>query len=130
MRRYETIFVARPDLSPDDLKTLFDKMTGIITQSNGQIVKFDEWGVRRLAYEVQKQSRGFYCFADYVGSQTLVKELERNLKIDDRVIKYLTVKTEDAFSPESLQAVPDEGEKEQVSISAESAQAAGAEKPE
>ncbi len=102
-RRYETIFIARPELSPDDVKTLNEKVTDIIARGKGQVIKLDEWGVRRLAYEVKKQTRGFYCYLDYCGNQALVKELERNLKIDDRVMKYLTVKLEEAFSPESLQ---------------------------
>lgn len=108
-RRYETIFIAKPELASDDLKTLADKMKAIMAQGGGQVVKFEEWGVRRLAYAVKKQIRGFYFFSDYAGDAALVKELERNLKIDDRVIKYLTVKAEDAFHPESL---PVEAEEE------------------
>ncbi|MDO9462172.1 MAG: 30S ribosomal protein S6 [Deltaproteobacteria bacterium] len=107
-RRYETIFIAKPNLSPDDLKNLSDKMRDIMVQAGGQIVKFDEWGVRRLAYAVKKHNQGFYFFTDYAGAPALVKELERNLKIDDRVIKYLTVKLEDALPAESLQAEAEE----------------------
>jgi small subunit ribosomal protein S6 len=110
-RRYETIFIAKPNLSPDDLKNLADKMRDIMVQGGGQSVKFDEWGVKRLAYAVKKHNQGFYFFTDYAGTPALVKELERNLKIDDRVIKYLTVKIEDAFHPESLQV---EAEEEKV----------------
>ncbi|MFZ5993926.1 MAG: 30S ribosomal protein S6 [Thermodesulfobacteriota bacterium] len=107
-RRYETIFIAKPNLSPDDLKNLADKMKDIMVQSGGQIVKFDEWGVKRLAYAVKKHNQGFYFFTDYAGTPALVKELERNLKIDDRVIKYLTVKIEDALHAESLQVEAEE----------------------
>ncbi|TSA13898.1 MAG: 30S ribosomal protein S6 [Deltaproteobacteria bacterium] len=107
-RRYETIFIAKPNLSPDDLKNLADKMKDIMVQGGGQIVKFDEWGVKRLAYAVKKHNQGFYFFTDYAGAPALVKELERNLKIDDRVIKYLTVKLEDALPAESLQAEAEE----------------------
>lgn len=102
-RQYETIFIAKPELSPDDIKTLSDKIKEIINQGAGQLAKFEEWGVRRLAYEVKKQNRGFYVFMGYFGSTKLVRELERNLKIDDRVIKYLTVKIGDASSAESVQ---------------------------
>ncbi len=108
MRRYETIFISKPESPPDDIKNLATKMKDIITQGGGQIIKLDEWGVRRLAYNVKKHSRGFYFLADYAGDPPLVKELERNLKIDDRVIKYFTVKTEDAFHPESPQAETEE----------------------
>ncbi|MEW6327156.1 MAG: 30S ribosomal protein S6 [Thermodesulfobacteriota bacterium] len=111
LRRYETIFIAKPNLPLDDLKNLAGKMRDIMLQGGGQIVKFDEWGVKRLAYEVKNYNQGLYFFTDYAGTPALVKELERNLKIDDRVIKYLTVKIEDAFHPESLQA---EAEEEKV----------------
>lgn len=107
-RRYETIFIAKPNLSPDDLKNLADKMKDIMVQGGGQIVKFDEWGVKRLAYAVKKHNQGFYFFTDYAGAPALVKELERNLKIDDRVIKHLTVKIEDALHAESPQVEAEE----------------------
>ncbi|MDP2992204.1 MAG: 30S ribosomal protein S6 [Deltaproteobacteria bacterium] len=107
-RRYETIFIAKPNLSPDDLKNLADKMRDIMVQGGGQIVKFDEWGVKRLAYAVKKHNQGFYFFTDYAGAPALVKELERNIKIDDRVIKYLTVKIEDALHAESPQVEAEE----------------------
>ncbi|MFH1146865.1 MAG: 30S ribosomal protein S6 [Pseudomonadota bacterium] len=102
-RQYETIFIAKPEISPDDLKGLGDKIKDIIDQGAGQLGKFEEWGVRRLAYEVRKQNRGFYFFTGYFGSTKLVRELERNLKIDDRVIKYLTVRIGDASSAETAQ---------------------------
>lgn len=108
LRRYETIFIAKPQLSPDDSKNLAGKMTEIIVQGGGQIIKLDEWGVKRLAYVVKKQSQGLYFCTDYAGNPALVRELERNLKIDDRVIKYLTVKIEDALHPESLPTEPEE----------------------
>jgi len=111
--RYETIFIAKPNLSPDDLKNLADKMRDVMVQGGGQIVKFDEWGVKRLAYAVKKHNQGFYFFTDYAGTPALVKELERNLKIDDRVIKYLTVKIEDALHAESLQVEAEEKVKEE-----------------
>ncbi len=110
-RRYETIFIAKPNLPPDDLKNLADKMRDIMVQGGGQIVKFDEWGVKRLAYAVKKHNQGFYFFTDYASTPALVKELERNFKIDDRIIKYLTVKIEDAFHPDSPQV---EAEEEKV----------------
>ncbi len=113
-RRYETIFIAKPELAPDDLKGLTDKVRDIVTQGAGQIVKLDEWGVRRLAYVVKRQSRGYYYFLDYAAGQALVKELERNLKIDDRVIKFLTVKVEDAFQSDVVVAGAGEEETEQA----------------
>lgn len=108
MRRYETIFIAKADLTPEDLKALTEKVQGIINQAGGQITKFDEWGIRRLAYEVRRQTRGFYCFIEYGAGEALIKELERNLKIDDRVIRYLTIMAEDIFHPESIQATSEE----------------------
>ena len=91
MRRYETIFIADPDVSEDERKNLLAKFMGIINDHNAYIVSVEEWGAKKLAYEVKRKKRGYYVLMDYCAAGTLVHELERIMRIDDRVLRYLTV---------------------------------------
>ncbi|MBM2837649.1 MAG: rpsF [Deltaproteobacteria bacterium] len=95
MRRYETIFIASPELSDDDVKGITEKVTGLIEKMGGQIEKTEDWGTRKLAYEVKKKSRGHYVYVRFSGKSDLVAELERNLRINEGVIKYQSVLVED-----------------------------------
>ena len=91
MRRYETILIAHVDLSEDELSSLIARYGGIVTGQKGILVKVERWGKRRLAYLIKKQARGFYILIDYAGESAVVNELERNLKIDDKILKFMTV---------------------------------------
>ncbi len=103
MRRYETILIAHVDLSEDELGNLIDRYGGIITGQKGILVKVERWGKRRLAYLIRKQARGFYILLDYAGVSAVVNELERNLKIDDKILKFMTVLKADTVDPEALE---------------------------
>jgi small subunit ribosomal protein S6 len=102
MRRYETLFIVTPDSSDEDLKAVATKLQGIVTGMDGIVSSYDEQGKKRLAYSVKKQNKGNYVLMDYVGSSDLVEEVERNMRLDDRVLKYLTVKLADKVDPESI----------------------------
>jgi len=91
MRRYETIFIADNDLSEEDRSPIFDKLKDLIQQHSGLLVMVDEWGGKKLAYEIKKKARGYYVRLDYCGSGILVNEIERFFRIDDRILKYMTV---------------------------------------
>lgn len=104
MRRYETVFILNPDLSEEQHKPLYDKLTGIVSDAEGKLVKLDEWGHKRLAYEVKKQTRGYYVLMDLCGDGALVKEIERNLRLDDRVLKYMTILKDESVDLEALEA--------------------------
>jgi len=91
MRRYETIAIVDPDISEDQQSNLFDKIRDSIAQQKGSIIKFDKWGIQKLAYEIKKKSKGFYLYIDYCGMGNTVAEIERLFRIDDRVLKYITV---------------------------------------
>jgi len=97
MRRYETVFVVNPESKPDEMEDVFEKFKGIVTLGGGHIIKFDKWGMTNLAYRVGNYFKGYYVLMDFAGEAKIVKELERNLKIDDRILKYLTVKISDKF---------------------------------
>jgi len=91
MRRYETIFIVDNDLSEEGRSPILEKLEDLIRQYNGLQVKVDEWGTKRLAYEIKKKARGYYVCLDYCGLGPLVNEIERFFRIDDRVLKYMTV---------------------------------------
>ncbi len=91
MRRYETFIIIDPDLSDEERSPIFEKVKDLIKQEECLLVTLDEWGGRRLAYEIKKKSRGYYVRLDYCGTGKFVNEMERFFRIDDRVMKYMTV---------------------------------------
>jgi small subunit ribosomal protein S6 len=102
MRRYETIFIIDPDLSEEGRAPLIDRLKDLFLQHNGLVVVVDEWGDRKLAYEIKKKTRGYYVRLDYCGIGTLVNEIERFFRIDDRILKYMTVLLEKDVDVESV----------------------------
>jgi small subunit ribosomal protein S6 len=103
LRRYETILIAHVDLSEDELSALITRYGGIVTGQKGILVKVERWGKRRLAYMIGKQARGFYILMDYAGATEVVNELERNLKIDDKILKFMTVLKAERVDREALE---------------------------
>lgn len=104
MRRYESVWVVHGDLPDEEVKSTIDKFTRIISSAGGMLVGLDDWGRRKLAYKVKGTVRGYYLLADFAGTPATVKELERNYRIDDRIIRYHTVKKSDQVDLEALQA--------------------------
>lgn len=102
MRHYETIFIVHPELSEEDTAAAVDKFRGILEDGGGFLVKEDHWGRRRLAYTVKKQNKGYFVLFEYGAEAPAVAEMERNFKIDEQVIRYLTVKLEDSFDEEAM----------------------------
>lgn len=104
MRKYETFFIIDPDL-PDEVVTVAeDKIRAIVASNTGQVLTYVSWGKKKLAYPVKKRSRGHYILMEYSGGPELVAELERNLRLDERVLKFITVKVEDRFDPHKEEA--------------------------
>ncbi|MCC7345572.1 MAG: 30S ribosomal protein S6 [Deltaproteobacteria bacterium] len=95
MREYETIYVLKPDLPGDQVKTIQEKLKDIITKGGGHILHHVDWGKRRLAYRVEKFTQAQYLYLQYLDQGASVAELERILKYDDRVLKFLTVKVDE-----------------------------------
>jgi len=102
MRRYETIFIVRPNIGEDDIAAITSKTTSIIEGDGGTIIKIDKWGLKKLAYLIKKESQGYYVYVDYAGIPASVAEIERIFRIDDRVLKYLTLKLADSCDPEVI----------------------------
>jgi small subunit ribosomal protein S6 len=92
MRDYETVAVIHPDLGEAGTKELADRIRGILEQGGAQITNVEDWGLRELAFQIQKQVRGFYVFLDYKAEHSAVAELERQLKLNDRVLRFLSVR--------------------------------------
>jgi small subunit ribosomal protein S6 len=104
MRRYETIVIVDADVSENDRVALLSRIQEIIPQQEGVLIKEDLWGIKKLAYEIKKKPRGYYARYDYCGMGPLVDELERFFRIDDRVLKYLTVLLDSDADVEKIQA--------------------------
>jgi small subunit ribosomal protein S6 len=100
MRKYETFFIEDPDLSDETNAALDSKVQSIVTSNGGEVLTYVPWGKRKLAYAIGKHTRGLYVLMEFCGGSKLVAELERNLRIDERVLKFITVMLEDRFDPE------------------------------
>jgi small subunit ribosomal protein S6 len=94
-REYETIFIVRPDLANDAIAAVNTKVRTVVEGNGGKLLKIENWGRRKLAYEVKKQLKGIYLFWRYLGDPGLVEEVERNLRLSDQVIRYYSVKVAD-----------------------------------
>ena len=116
MRQYETLFIVNPDSSEEDLKAVATKIKGVVAGMNGIVTSYDEQGRKKLAYSVKKQNKGYYVLMDYVGSADIVSEIERNMRLDDRVLKYLTVKLAEQVDPESIEPAKSEPPEETESV--------------
>lgn len=99
MRRYETIYIIRPGASEDDITAIIDRTNGVIEQYNGKIDQLDRWGIKKLAYTINKETQGYYIYSDYAGTPEAVMEIERLFRIDDKVLRYMTIKTQEVYGP-------------------------------
>ena len=91
MTLYETLFVVHPEKGPR-IKEFIERFKKVIEAQEGIMSQVDEWGARDLAYKIEKQSRGYYTLLRYRASGRAVEELERNLKLTDGILRYLTVR--------------------------------------
>jgi small subunit ribosomal protein S6 len=94
-RRYELVYIVSPDVSDDQVAALHDQVQAIVTRYNGQIEKTENWGRRRLAYEISHHKEGTYVLEVILGSGDLMKELDRRLKVVDDVIRHLVVRVDE-----------------------------------
>lgn len=102
MRRYETIFILRPNCSEEEITRITDSTTQIIEAAEGTVIELNRWGMKKLAYLIKKEGMGFYVFCDYTATPAAVSEVERRFRIDDAVLKYMTVKIDGAMNAEKI----------------------------
>ncbi len=99
MNNYETVFIVTPVLSDEQVQEVADKFQGVITENGGQIVNRESWGLKKLAYPIQKKTTGFYFLVEFTGEGTIINTLETQFRRDERVIRFLTFK-QDKFAVE------------------------------
>ena len=107
-REYETIYILRSDVDADTADRVQARVAEVVERAKGKLVKVEAWGRRKLAYPVKKQRRGVYVYVKYVGAGGLVQELERNLKLQDAVLKFQTVTLRDQVDIAQLTVDPEE----------------------
>jgi len=99
LREYETIFIVRPDSTNETLSELNAKVGDIITDNDGKLLQIENWGKRKLAYDIKKYSRGVYLYWKYLAKPELITELERNLKLQDAVIRFMSIIIDEDVDP-------------------------------
>ncbi len=92
MNCYETLFVVKPTLTEEEIKNQIEWVKAILEKEGAELLATDDMGMRKLAYQVQKNSRGYYTVLFYKANGSFVGELERNLRNNEEIIKFLTVK--------------------------------------
>ncbi|WP_299577337.1 30S ribosomal protein S6 [uncultured Sunxiuqinia sp.] len=97
--QYETVFIATPVLSDVQIKEAVSKFRDIITQDGGEIVNEEDWGLRKLAYPIQKKSTGFYHLIEFKAEPSLIEKLETQYRRDERIIRFLTFR-QDKYAAE------------------------------
>jgi small subunit ribosomal protein S6 len=108
IKEYESIYILRSDVDAETAERIQSRVGDAIEREQGKIVKVESWGRRRLAYPIGKQRRGVYVYVKYVGGGGLVAEVERNLKLQDAVMKFMTVQTSDEVDLDALKIDPEE----------------------
>ena len=113
MRNYELVYILRPDLEDENLESVRAKIEQLITASGGQVLQVDSWGLRRLAYSIQRFGEGYYVLAKINLDAEAIQELRRGLGLTEEVIRYLLIRT-DEEEGELAEPAPEEEVPEQV----------------
>ena len=92
LNQYETVFILTPVLSDIQMKETVEKFKALITENGGEVINEENWGLRKLAYPIQKKSTGFYQLFEFKAQPDFVEKLEVNFRRDERVIRFLTFK--------------------------------------
>jgi len=95
MRIYEELFVVRPDITEEEIDPIIDHVKSTITTGGGTIDKVEKWGVRKLAYRVGKRNEGYYVLIQFTAGSQVAKEVERRLRVQDAVMKFITVRIDE-----------------------------------
>ena len=99
MNQYETVFILTPVLSDVQMKETVEKFKGILAANGAEVINEENWGLKKLAYAIDKKSTGFYQLLEFKADPTVVEKLEIGVRRDERVIRFLTVKL-DKFAAE------------------------------
>ena len=110
MRRYETMLVLDPEMSKEQIDGFLEKLKQFLGDRGAKVLKVEEWGLNTLAYEIKKKKKGYYLLLYLNGDAALVAEMERNLRLMEEVLRYLTVKGEEG----DIEVSPQKGIPEQA----------------
>lgn len=120
-REYETIFIMRPDSTDQITDSVKERINGVMDKLDGKLVSYDSWGKRKLAFAIRDRTgqknhyKGLYFHLRYVGDNALVPELERNLRMLEPVLRYMTIKLDEDFDLSTLEEKKAAGSKAPVS---------------
>ena len=131
MNQYETTVVLKPDVGGDTIEAALDRVRDVVSTQGGKLLEIDHWGKKRLAYEIQKHTRGIYVHTQFLGKGPMVAELERNLRINHNILRFLTIKTKVGVNPDEAEVKeyvkPEYGAEETSEAPAAEAEAPAAE---
>jgi len=114
MANYESVLIARQDLGPSQVNDLVNTFSDVIKQNGGEVVKIDNWGLKNLAYRIKKNRKGYYVLLNIVAPAGAIFEYERLMRLNEDVIRYMTVKVDEfnnqMSTDEDVEAVENGGE--------------------
>ena len=94
MNKYESLYIITPELDEEATKACVAKFAGIVTANGGNVTEVNEWGKRRLAYAIDYKTEGYYVLMNFESAPELPRELERNFKIDENILRYMVIRKE------------------------------------
>ena len=100
---YETTFICRSEISADNLKALQERLNQVVASFQGEMILTEDWGSRKMAYPIKKEVRGHYTYLVYTGKGDIVHEVERNLRLNEHTLRFLTVNLEKEFDAPTFQ---------------------------
>ena len=95
MSLYEHVFICRQDISQQQVETLTENLTAILTEQGGSIEKTEYWGLRSLAYRVKKNRKGHYSLLNITADHTAISEMERQMSLNDDILRFMTIRVEE-----------------------------------
>ena len=95
MNKYESVLIARQDLGSSQVNTLVDELKNVISAQGGEVVRVDNWGLKNLAYRIKKNRKGHYVLLNIAAPANAVAEYERVMRVNEDIIRYMTVRVED-----------------------------------
>lgn len=100
LREYETIYILKPDIADEAMSTVQERLTDVIDKQGAKILRFNVWGKKKLAFEIAKNPKGVYVQLSFLAGPSAIKEIERNLRLIEPVVRYQTIKIADAVDVE------------------------------
>lgn len=105
MRFYENMMILHPDINEDGIKNIIGKLEGIIEKSGGKITEIQQWGLRKLAYRIKKHPQGYYFLTKFVAPPHIISELERNQRLWEECLRFITVKLKDEVDEQTIMSI-------------------------